>query len=172
MENSEHSTANLEPRMAAGVSFRPFVGGSLLAVRCWLFPAICIALALQLDLAASAAGASVDFVRDVRPLLEKHCYECHGPEKQKNGYRLDVREIALKGGDSGEAAIRPHDAKQSPIIRFVSGEDEDMVMPPMKSKKRRLTATEVAVLRAWINEGPVWPDEFAGTSKDTKPHWL
>ena len=126
---------------------------------------------LVAGLAASAAGASVDFVRDVRPILEKNCYECHGPEKQKNGYRLDVREIALKGGDSGEAAIRPHDAKQSRLIRFVSGEDEELLMPPKKSKKRRLTTAEVATLRAWINEGPAWPDEFAGTTKDAKPHW-
>ncbi len=136
-----------------------------------MFLAIHIALVLQLNLAVSAVGASVDFVREVRPILEKHCYECHGPEKQKNGYRLDVRDIALKGGDSGAAAIRPHDAKQSPLIRFVSGEDEDMVMPPKKSKKPRLTMAEVDVLRAWINEGPAWPDEFAGTASDTKPLW-
>jgi len=136
-----------------------------------MFLAICIALALQLDLPVTAEGAPVDFVRDVRPILQQHCYECHGPEKQKNGYRLDVRDIALKGGDSGAAAIRPHDSKQSPLIRFVSGEDEDMVMPPKKSKKPRLTKAEVAVLRAWIDEGPAWPEEFAGTTKDAKPHW-
>jgi hypothetical protein len=113
----------------------------------------------------------LEFSRDVRPILQQHCYECHGPEKQKSGYRLDVRDIALKGGDSGNAAILPHDAQKSPLIRFVSGEDEDMVMPPKKSKKPRLTTTEVEVLRAWINEGPAWPDEFAGSTKDAKPYW-
>ena len=118
-----------------------------------------------------ATGAPVDFVREVRPILQKHCHECHGPEKQKNGYRLDVRDSALKGGDSGEAAIRPHDARRSPLIRYVSGEDEEKLMPPKKSKKARLTTAEVEVLRAWINEGPAWPDEFAGTTKDAKPHW-
>src|SRR5206468_1891737 len=56
------------------------------------------------------------------------------------------------------------------LIRFVSGEDEDTLMPPKKSDKPRLTATEVATLRSWIDAGAVWPDEFAG-AKDAKPHW-
>ena len=81
-----------------------------------------VAMIWVVGFAALAADGAVDFVREVRPILEQHCYECHGSEKQKNGYRLDVRDIALKGGDSGEAAIRPHDAKQSPLIRLVSGE--------------------------------------------------
>ncbi len=119
---------------------------------------------------SSASAAAVDFARDVRPILERSCLGCHGPEKQKSGYRLDVREIALKGGESGDAAIVPHDAKKSPLIRFVSGEDPETVMPPKKSDKPPLTAAEVAMLRAWVNEGPAWPDEFAG-AKDAKPHW-
>jgi len=143
----------------------------MLNVRCWVCLALHFVLPSLLGLAPSAVGAPVDFARDVRPILEKHCYECHGSEKQKSGYRVDVRDIALKGGDSGNAAILPHNAKQSPLIRFVSGEDEEMLMPPKKSNKPRLTATEVEMLRAWIDEGPAWPEEFAGTSKDTKPHW-
>ena len=75
------------------------------------------------------AAAAPDFARDVRPILEKHCYGCHGPEKQKSGYRLDVRDIALKGGDSGKRAIVPHEAGGSLLIRYVSGEDPDTVMP-------------------------------------------
>ncbi len=112
----------------------------------------------------------VDFAREVRPIFERSCLGCHGPEKQKSGYRLDVRDIAIKGGESGERAIVPHDAKASPLIRFVSGEDDDLLMPPKKSDKARLTAAEVATLRAWIKEGPHWPDEFAGI-RETKPHW-
>ena len=119
---------------------------------------------------AAALGATPDFARDVRPILEQHCYECHGPEKQKSGYRLDLRDIALKGGDSGHVAIVPHEAKKSPLIRYVSGEDEEILMPPKKSNKARLTAEQVATLRAWIDAGPSWPDEFAG-KKDTQPHW-
>ncbi len=53
----------------------------------------------------SGFAVAPDFARDIQPILEKSCLSCHGPEKQKSGYRLDVRDIALRGGDSGEAAI-------------------------------------------------------------------
>ena len=78
----------------------------------------------------SFAIGQVDYDRDVRPIFQKHCYECHGPEKQKSGYRLDVREVAFKGGDMGEVAIVPKDAAKSPLFRFVNGEEEEMQMPP------------------------------------------
>src|ERR1041384_6627950 len=91
-------------------------------------------------------NAAPDFGRDVRPILERSCFGCHGPEKQKNGYRLDIRDIALKGGDSGKAAIIPHNAKASPLIRYISGEDPDLVMPPGTSNKPRLTTAEVQTL--------------------------
>src|SRR6185295_7931942 len=94
-----------------------------------------------------------------------------GPEKQKSGYRLDLRDTALKGGDSGKPAIIPHNAKASPLIRFVSGEDEEIVMPPKKSDKPRLTAAEIQTLRDWIDAGPSWPDALAGSDRDAKPHW-
>lgn len=115
-----------------------------------------------LALAWPAPGA-VDFGRDVRPLLERHCLECHGPKQQKSGYRLDVREVAMRGGDSGRAAIVPHDAANSPLLRYVSGADPEMIMPPPKSGKPRLTEAEVALLRTWIEAGPAWPEDAAGT---------
>lgn len=116
------------------------------------------------------AYSAPDFAREVRPILERSCFGCHGPDKQKSGYRLDVRDVALKGGDSGEAAIVPHSAAKSPLIRYVTGEDEEKLMPPKKSDKPRLTLVEVDTLRAWIDAGPSWPDELAGP-KDSKPHW-
>jgi len=85
---------------------------------------------------------TVDFARDVRPIFERSCSGCHGPERQKSGYRLDVRDIAIEGGDSGEQAILPHNAMESAIIRYVSGEDESMLMPPEQSEKPRLTEAE------------------------------
>ncbi len=124
------------------------------------------AIFLRFIFLSSAASAAPDFVKDVRPILERSCYGCHGPEKQKSGYRLDVREIAIKGGESGEAAIIPHDAKRSPLIKFVSGKDAELLMPPKKSDKPPLTAAEVETLRAWIDAGPAWPDEFAGAKSD------
>ena len=71
-------------------------------------------LTLALINPLATAAPVPDFVKDVRPILERSCLGCHGPQKQKSGYRLDVRDIALRGGDSGEAAIVPHDAQQEP----------------------------------------------------------
>ncbi|HEX2749688.1 MAG TPA: DUF1549 domain-containing protein, partial [Verrucomicrobiales bacterium] len=127
-----------------------------------------IAAALAFPVSRNA-GAAPDYAREVQPILEKHCYRCHGPEKQKNGYRLDRRSAALKRGESGHPAILPHDAEASPLIRFVSGEDAETVMPPAKSGTPRLTEDEVATLRQWIDAGPAWPDELAGPVE--KPHW-
>jgi mono/diheme cytochrome c family protein len=115
-------------------------------------------------------AASPDFARDVRPVLERSCFGCHGPEKQKNGYRLDIREVALKGGESGKPAIIPHNAKASPLIRYVSGEDPDLVMPPKSSKSPRLSAAEIQSLRDWIDAGPAWPDALSGQSTE-QFHW-
>ena len=126
---------------------------------------------LSFLLTAGATGKPVDYLRDVRPILQEHCYPCHGAEKQKSGYRLDDREVALRGGDSGKPAIVPHNAKASPLLRYVSGEEEEMLMPPAKSGKPRLTASEIETLRSWIDAGPVWPEEHGGTRDRRKRLW-
>jgi mono/diheme cytochrome c family protein len=116
---------------------------------------------------ARAADAPVDFTRDVRPIFAKSCYSCHGPKKQRSGFRLDRRADALKGGDYGQA-ILPGKAAESPLVRYVSGADPDAVMPP--SPKPRLSAQEVAILRAWIDQGAKWPDD-GSTVADPRDWW-
>src|SRR4051794_6489947 len=101
----------------------------------------------------AADGPRVDYSRDVRPILARHCHACHGPEKQKAGLRLDRRDLALAGGDSGPA-IEPGKADGSPLLERVRGDDPDTRMPP---KGERLSSREIAVLRAWIDQGAPWP---------------
>ena len=120
---------------------------------------------------ATESFKSFDFVTDIQPILKRSCYVCHGPDKQKSEYRLDVRAVALQGGDSGEPAIVPHDAQASSLIRYVRGDDEAMLMPPATSDLDRLSSEEVETLTAWINAGPSWPDEFAGSTQSSEPHW-
>ena len=60
------------------------------------------------------------FEKEIRPLLEAHCLRCHGPEKQRSGYRLDDRAAALRGGDSGDAAIVPGRSGESSMVRAIS----------------------------------------------------
>ncbi len=116
-----------------------------------------------------AFAAPVDFVREVRPIFEKHCYECHGEKKQKSGLRLDVKAAALKGGDEHAPAIIAGKAKESPLIQMVTSEDKDERMPP---KGEGLSAAEIATLTAWIDQGAVWPDGVDLVKlADKRDHW-
>lgn len=130
--------------------------------------AVCIVL-LTFLVVRCAVAAPVDFVREVRPIFEKHCADCHGEKKQKGGLRLDVKEAALKGGDNQGPNIVPAKAKESSLIHLVTSHNEDEMMPP---KGERLSAAQIATLTAWINEGAVWPDGVdVAKMKDKRDHW-
>ena len=125
------------------------------------------AAAVDVSKLPPAADRPVDFAKDVQPLFEKYCIKCHGPEKQKSGYRVDVKESALKGGDDHAPNIVPGKSAESPLIQFVAGLDEDMIMP---QKGDRMTAEQIGVLRAWVDQGANWPVE--GQMQDPKKtHW-
>ncbi len=98
-----------------------------------------------------AASGTVDYGRDILPIFEKACFRCHGPERPKSGFRLDERGAALKGGENGVAII-PGKSAESPMIHYVAFLEEGMEMPP-PGKADRLTAGEVGLLRAWIDQG-------------------
>ena len=98
------------------------------------------------------------FQAKVQPILAAKCLSCHGQKVQKSGYRLDVREIALAGGDFGEPPIVSRDSAKSTLLSYVSDESSDVVMPPKGSNVARLTSEEVEVLRVWIDHGAPWPD--------------
>src|ERR1043166_2671707 len=88
-------------------------------------------LILMLGLSSGAAGQpEPDFARDIRPVLESRCWSCHGAKLQMHGLRLDRRADAIKGGGSGVPAIVPGASAQSLLIKYVSGLDPDVIMPP------------------------------------------
>ncbi len=118
-----------------------------------------------------AQSAPVDFSRDILPILENHCTACHGSEKQKSGYRLDHREDALKGGESGQVAIVPGAPERSPLLHFVSGEDSDMLMPPKKSTQKALSPAQIETLRSWIAQGAPWPEDKKTARRDPLDWW-
>jgi hypothetical protein len=96
----------------------------------------------------------VNFSTDIKPIFEQSCLRCHGPERPKGGFRLDNRASALNGGHSGEV-ILPGDSGKSPLIHHVSRLDPEMAMPP-EGKGEPLTREQVALLRAWIDQGAAW----------------
>jgi mono/diheme cytochrome c family protein len=101
------------------------------------------------------AERTVDFAKDIQPIFEAHCVKCHGPEKQKGGYRVDMKDAALAGGDNYAPNIRAGKSAESPMIHFVAGLDPDMKMP---AKGDPLTREEIGLLRAWVDQGAVWPE--------------
>src|SRR5262249_23197353 len=93
----------------------------------------------------------------------------HGPQKQRGGLRLDGRDSALRGGDSGPV-LKPGDAAGSRLLLLVAGLDRERKMPP--EGKTPLTAEQVGGLRAWIEQGVKWPKEDAAAVAAAKSdHW-
>jgi mono/diheme cytochrome c family protein len=113
------------------------------------------------------ASRQVDFQRDIQPILSTNCQKCHGPDKQKGGFRVDVKNVFLKGGDAHAPNVHPGKSAESPLIHFVAGLDEDMRMP---QKGDPLSAEQVGLLRAWIDQGAAWPDDGKGAGA-AETHW-
>src|SRR5262245_45160396 len=120
-----------------------------------------LALVASAVFASIAPAQTVDFNRDVRPILSGKCFQCHGPDDaaRKGGLRLDVRALALKELKSGHRALVPGDVATSEMINRVSAKD-DNAMPPPKTGKR-LTEKEVATLRKWVEEGAKYAQHWS-----------
>ena len=106
------------------------------------------------DNPATAAEQEAYFETHVRPLLIKHCVECHGPDDQSGELRLDRRDAVEKGGGSGPVVIlgKP---EQSSLIRAIGYGDLSMQMPP----DGKLPDAAIAVLTHWVQAGAFWPVE-------------
>src|SRR5581483_9369978 len=98
------------------------------------------------DTLPAAAKTPVDYSRDVEPLLRARCALCHGAQQQMKGLRLDQKTSAM-------GVINPGHSADSKLIRMVAGLEGKMAMPPTGA---RLTAAEIGMLRAWIDQGAKW----------------
>lgn len=96
----------------------------------------------------------VTFEKDIKPLFEKSCVDCHGVEKPKGKLRLDTLEGTLKGGVDGPVLESGKSASSFLVANIAFVGDEDDFMPPPKDKKYpKLTAEQVGLVRAWIDAG-------------------
>ena len=120
---------------------------------------------------ATPSGTEADFARDIQPLLEGRCYECHGPEKSRGRLRLDRKVSALKGGMTGPAVV-PGDSENSVLLRRLLGLDGEDRMPLDEDP---LPAEQIALVRAWIDQGAPWPETpttaTAHHTEETPQHW-
>ncbi|MDR3620718.1 MAG: DUF1553 domain-containing protein [Paludisphaera borealis] len=130
----------------------------------------CLGLGAALAVSGPTAGAGdakpVDYLRDVKPLLDKRCFVCHGALKQKSGLRLDTAKAMLEGGDGGPV-VEPGKSGESLIVEAVTRDESRM---PPEGEASALSKDEVAMLRAWIDQGAKAPaDEKPQT--DPRKHW-
>ncbi len=119
----------------------------------------------------SAAARPVDFSQDVQPIFRNHCFECHAKGNEEGGLNLSIKARAMEGGERG-AVLMPGDSVGSPLMHVVSGIDEERRMPPEGNP--RLNAEQVGILRAWIDQGAVWPlsaDVVDPRLENARQHW-
>jgi len=91
----------------------------------------------------------IDYYRDVKPILSARCYACHGNGTKLGGFQIDLREGFLKGGQT-HPVIHIGKSSDSFLIKLVSGGIPGRIMP---ARGRRLTAAEIGILKAWIDQG-------------------
>lgn len=116
------------------------------------------------DDAAAPATRTIDYGRDIRPILSDKCFACHGPDEgtRKGKLRLDTRNFATAPAASGEPAIIPGDVENSELIWRITTDDADDRMPPAKTGKP-LAPDEIDKLTAWIEEGAEYAGHWAFT---------
>jgi hypothetical protein len=115
-----------------------------------------------------AGVAAIDFQQDVQPLLRKHCYQCHDGGDRTADLRLDVRDRAIQGGESGARGIVAGDRAASEVYRRITAEDQAERMPP---EGPGLSPAEIELIGRWIDGGANWPDELAGSELAPESHW-
>jgi ankyrin repeat protein len=126
--------------------------------------AFTVMFAIPLAEGLAEAPATIDFERDIQPLFKAHCIGCHGPKQQKNGFRLDRRRDAMRGGTF--TMISPGNADASRLYLRLVGDEVGTQMPP----EGQLAADQINLIRAWIDQGAIWPDTDSGEITPPPPN--
>ncbi len=126
------------------------------------------ALGCAVTLASFSQAAEVDFKRDVLPIFQEHCIDCHGADLAESNLSLESPLAALKGGDSGEQVIVPGDSRRSYLLERVTAADADSRMPP---DGEPLSAEQLERLRAWVNDAAAWQAAADQLADQTIDHW-
>ncbi len=133
-----------------------------------VLPAVLVA-ACPMFVLATEPKSSLDFNRDVRPILSNHCWNCHGPDEQTReaGLRLDQGDAALARTEEGHRVIIPGDPAGSLLVARIEATDETQ-MPPAEFEKP-LTKSQKEILKRWISEGAPFAAHWAFTPPQTPP---
>lgn len=141
----------------------------LIMVACLWLVAAALAIAEEPARLPPPSQQDIDYAGEIRPLLDRRCVECHGPDAQESSFRVDHRQSLLDGGDFGEPAVLVGNSGESHLVRLVSGLDPSLVMPPDSDP---LTEREIGLLRAWIDQGLRMPAAEPATADAGEiAHW-
>ena len=99
----------------------------------------------------SAQESKVDFATQIKPIFEKHCLRCHGPDDQDGDFRIDDREAVFN-------YVEPFDASFSDLHEYITSDDESDMMPP-PDDGGPLPSDEIQLVTRWINQGADWPED-------------
>jgi hypothetical protein len=140
---------------------------------------ICLALAAVIGAVGYVAFAAdgpakkikpVDYTTQIKPLLIKHCYECHAANKPQSGFRLDTAKLAAAGGDRGAAIVPGQSNKSLLYLTLISKDDDDISRMPFELPS--LKPQEIALIKRWIDEGAKAPKGEVATDEQAKSdHW-
>ena len=111
---------------------------------------------------AAEPSQPVNFNRDIRPLLAKNCFACHGPDEahREAGLRLDVRDAAIGELESGSKAIVPGNAEDSELLARITATDESLRMPPAETGIV-LRSEQTELIRRWIASGAEYSQHWS-----------
>src|SRR6476660_5154207 len=110
----------------------------------------CLLMMLSMSTARAGEPAKIDFAHDILPLLKARCAECHTNGKYKASLSLDTRETLLKA-----KVVVPGKSGESELVKRITSNDPEARMPP---KGDQLTAKEVSLVKAWVDQGLPWQE--------------
>jgi hypothetical protein len=128
----------------------------MIRIRCCSLSSFVVGLAIASP--SSVTAAPIDFAHQIVPILRTHCGECHTGDAKKGGFSLNTRADLLAGGESGPAVVAGKSG-ESDLLARITSTDADLQMPPPPAK--RVPAEAVALLKAWVDEGLKWEENFS-----------
>jgi hypothetical protein len=125
-----------------------------------------VVIAIGMTLPRSSVAADVEYVAQIKPILQARCYSCHSALRKKSGLRVDTAAGLIEGGDSGPA-IAPGKSAASLLVTMITGETGTR-MPP-ESEGAALTKEQIELFKKWIDQGAHAPAETP--QPDPRDHW-
>ena len=128
---------------------------------CLVIPILFLAVTASSPVPVSESSRTIDFQRDVRPVLSDSCFQCHGPDKgtRMAELRLDTQDGVFAKRANGTTIVAG-DPEASLLYKRITHQNERMRMPPAYSKKE-LTKEQIEILKSWIRQGASWDQHWS-----------